>query len=276
MPSEIELLVREDLHHIDLVSVYLGVGGKGVAELVSRSRGVLACSEEAASVYSFLGASVELLAESGDLVEPGRVVLRAVGEAPRLLKAWRIAQVIVSYMSGVATYTRRMVDEARKVNPSIVIATTRQTPPGLRKLWFKAVVVGGGIVHRQGLSDEILVFKPHLVFSTYNSIGEAVSALKSVVGYKQVGVEVGSLEEALEAVGKGAEYIQFDRVEPGVLGEWVRVLKSKSPKVRIGIGGGITLENVAAYAATGVDVIVTSAPYRASPLDFTTVFRKTV
>ncbi|WP_434731259.1 ModD protein [Thermogladius sp. KZ2Tp1] len=275
MDGELESLLREDLPHFDLTTLYLGISEeRGTARLVARSKGVLAGVEEAAAVYEKVGASAECLMRSGLEVVEGSVVLEARGGAGALHAAWRVAQALVSYMSGVATYTRLMVEAARRVNPRVVVATTRQTPPGFRRLWLKAVLAGGGVVHRQSLSDEILLFRNHLVFAGGRGLGEVVRSLKARVGYKRVGVEVGSLEEAFEAVEAGADYVQFDHVDPATLRSWVSRLRSEFSAVSIGVGGGVDLENVGDYAATGVDVIVTSAPYHAKPLDFTTLFSR--
>ncbi|ABL78711.1 Quinolinate phosphoribosyl transferase [Thermofilum pendens Hrk 5] len=98
----------------------------------------------------------------------------------------------------------------------------------------------------------------------------AVERLVARVGYRAVGVEVVTLEEALEALEAGARYARFDGVGPATLNGWVRVVKAGFPEARVGASGGVTAENVADYARAGVDVVVTSAPFRALPLDFTT------
>lgn len=273
--SEAERLVREDMPYLEPVIDYMGASSiEVVARLVAREEGVLACTEEAAEIYSVFGGEVVRIVGSGALLRGGEVVLEVRGPARAVFAAWRPAQVVVSYMSGVATYTRAMVERARRVRRDVVVATTRQVPPGARVLWHKAVVVGGGVVHRQCVSDEILVFRNHLSLFRDRRLGEVVSELRKRVGYKHVGVEVSSLEEALEAVEAGASYIQFDHVPPERLKEWVRELKSRYPWVSVGAGGGVSLENIEDYVSTGVDVIVTSAPYRARPLDFSTVIER--
>ena len=89
-----------------------------------------------------------------------------------------------------------------------------------------------------------------------------------------MGVEVSSLDEAIDALSAGAYYIQFDRAEPESLSLWVKELRKRFPQAIIGVAGGITLENVEKYASTGVDLIVTSAPYRSRPVDVTTKMEK--
>ncbi|MGC9147771.1 MAG: hypothetical protein ACP5GL_08260 [Infirmifilum sp.] len=166
MDSEFESLLREDLPHFDLTTLYLGISEeRSIARLVARSRGVLAGVEEAVAVYEKTDASAECLLRNGSEVVEGSVVLEAEERASALHATWRVTQVLVSYVSGVATYTRLMVEAERRVNPKVVVATTRQTPPGSRKLWLRAVLAGGGVVHRQSLSEEILLFKIHLVFA---------------------------------------------------------------------------------------------------------------
>ncbi len=259
----------EDYGRGDLTSRLLGLKGvRGVAELYVREECVVACTEEAAEVYRIAGAErVEVLVGSGGVAGRGDVVLRAWGDGESLHAAWRVAQVIVALCSGVASKTRRMVEAARRVNPRIVILSTRKTPPGLRGLLHKAVMVGGGLPHRAGLDDSILVFDNHVVLA--GGWERVLSALREAsIGAARVwGVEVRSLEEALEAARAGAGFVQFEKVEPSVLKRYVEVLRREAPWLRIGAAGGIDEGNVAEYAAAGIDFIVTSAVYHAKPVD---------
>jgi len=268
-------LIYEDIHFIDLTTQVLEISDlDGVARVFFREPGVVACSEEAARIYKILGADVRYIVKSGVEVEAGQKILEAFGKASSLHLAWRVAQTLLSYASGVATYTRRMIEKARKVNPRIIIGTTRQPPPGTRIFYLKAVLVGGGVVHRQSLSDTILIFDNHLNFIEKPRVRNAVERALKRSGGRCVGVEVRSLEEAVEAVDSGACYIQFERVSPKDLEKIVREIRKISDKIIVGVGGGITLENIEEYAATGVDMIVTSAPYRAKPIDVTTIIEK--
>jgi len=273
--SVLERILREDVHYIDLTTYSLGIDDSmGVARVYFREPGIAACIEEAARIYELAGARAEPLVRSGEEVERNQLVLEARGKASSLHLAWRASQTMLSYMSGVATYTHMMIGKARRVNPSVVIATTRQTPPGARELYFKAVISGGGVIHRQSLSDSILIFNNHLVFVEEPRVKNAVQMAVSRSGGRGVGVEVSSLDEAIDALSAGAYYIQFDRAEPESLSLWVKELRKRFPQAIIGVAGGITLENVEKYASTGVDLIVTSAPYRSRPVDVTTKMEK--
>lgn len=269
--SLLKTILREDVHYIDLTTFSLGIENMGgVARVYFREPGIVACIEEAARIYELSGAEARPFVKSGDKVEKNQLVLEAKGKASALHLAWRAAQSLLSYASGVATYTYMMVEKARRVNPRVVVATTRQTPPGARAFYFKAVVSGGGVIHRQSLSDSILIFNNHLVFIEEPRIRKAVRAAMTRSGGRSIGIEVNTLEEALEAVDAGAHYVQFERPEPEKLSSWVKELRKHNNKVIIGVGGGVTLENIDKYAQTGVDIIVTSAPYRSKPLDVTT------
>jgi len=273
--SILEKLLFEDIQYVDLTTGALGIGSvEGVARVFFRENGVVACSEEAARIYELAGARVKYFVGSGEWVQANQLVLEAQGKSSSLHLAWRVAQTLLSHASGVATYTRRMVEKAKRSNPGVIIATTRQTPPGTRPFYIKAVLAGGGIVHRQSLSDSILIFDNHLVFLEEHGVSGAVKRALKLGGGRSVGIEVKDIEEAIEAVESGAYYIQFDRVQPNILKDWVKKIRELSSRVVIGVGGGITIENVEEYASTGVDVVVTSAPYRARPIDVSTRMEK--
>ncbi|ACB39914.1 ModD protein [Pyrobaculum neutrophilum] len=267
MKSRLEAWLLEDLGSYDLTTEVLGIGGlRGVAQLFAREEAVVAGSEEAAEVYKLAGCGeVEVVKRSGQLARRGDVVLRAVGEARCLHAAWRTAQEVVAWASGVATKTRRLVELARRVNPRVVVAATRKTPPGLRALYHKAVLAGGGMVHRCCLSDGVLVFRNHLVFLGEGALQKAAKA----VAVRPAGVEVSTVEEAVEAAKAGFSYIQLERMTPEEVAEAAARVRAVNPRVVVGASGGIDEHNIASYAPH-VDVVVTSAPYRAPPIDLGT------
>ena len=274
MPYLVPLRVVEgwlvdDVPYGDLTTLSLGIGGlEGVAEVFVREKCVVAGTEEAGRVYELAGARVDYLKGSGSKASPGEVVLRASGKALSLHTAWRVAQTAISFASGVATKTRRLVTLARSANPGVMVVTTRKTPPGVRALYFKAVMAGGGYIHRYGLSETILVFSNHASF--LGGLEEALRALSEVrrsQPTRKVGIEVGSLEEAVKAARAGIEFIQLEKLRPSEVREAVRAVREVSPTAVVAVAGGIDEGNIREYADAGVDVIVTSAPYSAKPID---------
>jgi len=271
--SDVDLIkwIEEDLGIMDLTTYLLGIDGRGVAELITREDIVVSCSEEAARIYELCGASkVEVLKHSGENASKGDVLIKVLGDAVSLHKAWRLAQNVLAICSGVSTKTHKLVSAAKKVNPKVVVVATRKTPPGLRSLYYKAVVAGGALPHRMGLSDTVLIFENHLAFLSNKLFNEVIGKIKSLAPFRKVGIEVNSIEDAIRAVKAGADMVQLERFKPSEVIKAIEVLKGIRKDVVIAVAGGIDEDNIEEYASTGVDLIVTSAPYKATPADITT------
>jgi molybdenum transport protein len=271
--SIIEEWIREDIPYSDLTTAILGIASKeAIATLYSRERVVVCGLEEAAQVYKYVGASVETLISEGEWVEAGSPILRAVGPAGSLHAAWRVAQTLAAIGSSVATYARFMVERARKVNPNVIVAVVRKAPPGLRHLYYRCILCAGAALHRAGISDTILVFPNHTrVVGGLEKVLERLKKARSMIGERKVIIEVESVDEALKAAESGiVDEVQLDHISPDELRTTINAIRKLNPNVKVAVGGGITLENVEDYASTGVDVIVTSAPYWVKPADFTT------
>ncbi len=265
--------IRQDIPYLDLTTMVLGLSGEPArARLLLRERAVVCGLAEAAAVYRRLGASAEPVAREGEWAPPGTVLLEARGSAGSLHAAWRTAQLLVALGSAAATYARLMAEKARRVNPGVVVAVARKAPPGLRHLYYRCVLCGGASLHRLGVSDTVLVFPNHTrVAGGPEAVLERLRKARPLIGERRVVVEAETLEEALLYARSGlVDEIQLDHLEPRALRDAVRKLKEANPGIKIAVGGGITLENVEDYAAAGVDVIVTSAPYWARPVDVTT------
>ncbi len=269
--------IREDVVLFDITTEALNIRGDGVAELITREPIVVACTEEAARIYELAGArSVKVLKGSGARATGGETLLVARGDAAALHIAWRLAQNLVAVCSGVATKTRRLVEKARSANRNVSIATTRKSPPGLRRIYAKAVVAGGAVPHRSGLSDSILIFNNHIAFipGGWRELLTKISELRVRYPFRKIGVEVHTLKEALEAADAGAEMIQLERFKPEEVTRAVTELKKVNPSIVTAVAGGIDEHNVAEYAKAGPNIIVTTAPYYAKPADITTRMRR--
>ena len=192
----------------------------------------------------------------GTHVKPGEVVMEVVGEAKRVLAAERTALNLLSHMSGVATLTRKAVEKAKAVNPRVRVAATRKTLPGLRYFEKKAVAIGGGDPHRYDLSDMILIKDNHI--RIVGDVEKAVRLARERASFtKKIEVEVRSAEEALKAARAGADIVMLDNVDVEEVKKAIELLKAHGlrDKVLVEVSGGITLENIDKYAATGVDII---------------------
>ncbi|SFH10451.1 molybdenum transport protein [Desulfotomaculum arcticum] len=267
--SRIDYFIGEDVPYIDLTTLVLGIGSEqGKIRFVSREDSVISGTEEVLKICQKLNIDVINYLPSGTVVKPGEEFIEAVGKAGDLHKAWKISLNIVEYCSGIATRTKRLVDMAQSVKPKVTIVATRKNFPGTKDLAIKAVVAGGGFPHRLGLSETILVFKQHLNFlGGMANLIKMIDTVKTRASEKKVIVEVDNLEEAIMLCNSGVDGIQFDKVPPAELINYVTAVKEINPGI-IALGaGGINEKNIAAYAGTGIDVVVTTSVYFGKPAD---------
>ena len=247
--AQVERWLREDIGHHDVTNQ---VPGETTGRLVAKESGVVAGLEAATAVFEYLGVDVREALEGGTRVEPGDEILRVEGAARDVLRGERVAVNLAGHASGIATRTREVVDEARTESPDVRIAATRKTTPGLRGLEKRAVVAGGGDTHRLDLSHMVMVKDNHVAEL---GLEGAISHFRERVSFAtKIDVEVESVEDAPRAAEAGADVVLLDNVTPAetraavdLLADYDGVLSEAS--------GGITLETVADYAATGVDVI---------------------
>lgn len=259
-------LLKEDAPYGDLTTRSLGFGA-APGRLTMRARGPMTVcgTEEAARILTLLGARAEIAAPSGTAVPAGTVLAEATGPAEPLFLGWKVAQTLTEWASGVATSAAAIVGAARAVAPGIGVACTRKAVPGTRALSLKAVLAGGAEVHRTGLSDTVLLFPEHRAFGGPEALAAQIGTLRLACPERRVVVEVKTLAEAEVAAEAGADVLQLEKFPPEEAAAAARALAGWTGC--LAAAGGITPENAAAYAATGMQVLVTSAPYYAKPAD---------
>ncbi len=260
--SQIEGWLREDLGHHDVTNL---VPGETSGRLVAKEGGVIAGIDAAHAVFAYLDVDVTESLEHGDRVEPGDRVLSVDGPARDVLRGERVAVNIAGHASGIATKTRRAVERAEAAVGSDTvpaIAATRKTTPGLRGIEKRAVAAGGGDTHRLNLS--------HMVMVKDNQIAElglerAIERFDEGTSFAtKIDVEVERVADAPRAAKAGADIVLLDNMTPAEteaavdrLAEYEGVLAEAS--------GGIGVEDVPAYATTGVDIISMGALTHSAP-----------
>lgn len=256
--SHLLRFIGEDAPSGDLTSSALAPLGRCRAEIRAKGAGVIAGAEEAAALFSHYGIAVTPGLSDGEACGPGDLVMALEGEAAGILLVERTALNLLSRMSGIATTTRALVGQARRISPSVRVAATRKTCPGMRALDKKAVVLGGGEAHRATLSDAILIKDNHLKLLP---LEEAVRRARAAVPHGEVEVEVTTGDEALRAAKAGARVIMFDNMDPGSIREAVRELGERGLRARLLLeaSGGIGEGNLAGYASLGLDRISVGA-----------------
>jgi nicotinate-nucleotide pyrophosphorylase (carboxylating) len=198
-------------------------------------------------------ATFQALVADGEPAPAGAALARVEADARALLSAERTALNLLGRLSGVATQTRAYVDAVAGTRARIV--DTRKTTPGLRALEKYAVRCGGGVNHRFGLDDAILIKDNHV--AACGSVGEAVRRAKAFAGHlMKVEVEVDTLEQLDEALPAGPDVVMLDNFALDDLAEAVRRVGGRIP---VEASGGVNLQTVRAIAETGVDVISVGA-----------------
>jgi nicotinate-nucleotide pyrophosphorylase (carboxylating) len=191
----------------------------------------------------------EAAVKDGSAVSSRTVLAEINGSARSLLTAERTALNILQRMSGIATLTRQYVERVRGTSARIV--DTRKTAPGLRVLDEYAVTCGGGMNHRTGLFDGVLIKNNHLAF--HSSSAHAIRAARGHLGHlAKIEVEVHDLDELLNVIESGADVVLLDNFTPEQTRQAVQIAAGRVP---LESSGGITIDNVRAYADAGVDYI---------------------
>jgi nicotinate-nucleotide pyrophosphorylase (carboxylating) len=190
----------------------------------------------------------EAQVEEGKRVsEVPRELVRLTGRTRALLGAERVALNLLGRLSGIATLTRTFVEAVE--GTGVAILDTRKTTPGLRVLEKYAVHTGGGVNHRFGLYDAVLVKDNHLRLA--GGVEMAVRRLRAAVSLP-LEVEADTIEQVEQALGLGVERILLDNMSPA---EVARAVELVAARAQLEVSGGITLENIRAYAETGVNAI---------------------
>jgi len=266
--GQVEQWLREDVGHHDVTNQ---VPGETTGRLVAKERGVAAGLDAAAAVFAYLDVAVTERIDDGAAVDPGDAVLRVAGPAREVLRGERVAVNVAGHASGVATKTRRAVAAAREVDDDVRVAATRKTTPGLRGIEKRAVATAGGDTHRLDLSHAVMVKDNHVAEL---GLERAVERFRDRVSFAtKVEVEVEEPGDAPRAAAAGADVVLLDNMDPETTEEAVDLLAERAAdlgrEVLAEASGGITVETVPEYAATGVDVIsLGSLTHSAAALDY--------
>jgi nicotinate-nucleotide pyrophosphorylase (carboxylating) len=252
----VERALAEDLTPLgDLTASLLGPQATTTAHFVARAPGRLAGTACASETFARVDPSidVEWRLRDGAELSAGSLIGVASGRLAPILTAERTALNFLGHLSGVATETARYATEAAR-SGSARVWDTRKTTPGLRSLETAAVRAGGGRNHRGNLSDWILVKDNHL---TGMGVTEAVRRAQDRWPGRTVHVECDREEQMIEAIRAGAGAVLLDNMSPETVARCVATARGLDPDRRclLEVSGGVTLETIGAYSATGVDLI---------------------
>lgn len=235
-----------------------------VGEVIAKGDLVVAGLDVFQTVFELLDPTIriEVNIAPGQKAKPGDSIGSVYGDGRLLLKGERTALNFLQRLSGVATQTRRFVDQVAGTGARIV--DTRKTTPGLRMLEKEAVRLGGGWNHRFHLGDMVLIKDNHIALAggVANALKEAHASLSHPF---KIEVETTTLAEVKEALQIGAEIILLDNMSLTEIKQSVELIRKSASGVKIEVSGGVRLENVAAIAGCGVDMISVGALTHSAP-----------
>jgi len=251
----IEMAIREDIPAgIDITSAAtIGDDQIGAAEYRLRESGVIAGIPVAIAVLNRLGITdIETPVIDGDENSAGTIVLIARGNVRALLLAERTTLNFLTHLSGIATLTRRWVNEVS--GTQCQVRDTRKTTPGWRVLEKYAVRMGGGTNHRMSLSDAALIKDNHIVAA--GGVLKAFEMVRSQYPDADIEIEVDTLNQLKEVLVGNPDLIMLDNMSVEQCREAVAIVNGKT---KLEASGGLSLNNANAYAQTGVDYIAVGA-----------------
>jgi nicotinate-nucleotide pyrophosphorylase (carboxylating) len=259
-----ERALAEDLGPgVDATSVAtIDVSARSSASFIARHGGVVAGLPVAAVVMALAcGDDVEMVMSSrdGDVVDAGATLMTVAGPTRGILLGERTALNFLGHLSGIASLTRRWVDEV--AGTECKIRDTRKTTPGLRHLEKYAVRCGGGVNHRMTLADAAMIKDNHIAAS--GNLGAAFSAVRTVFPDLPVEVEADTLDQVEQALSAGANLILLDNMSVAQCKEAVALVGGRAA---LEASGGLLLENAHAYASTGVTYLAVGALTHSAPV----------
>ena len=262
----IDLALREDLGVVDVEADRTAawtVAGDATARahIIARQAGIVAGIEVARAVFARLDQGIAAGAEvaDGGEVAAGQTLVHLQGRARALLAGERTALNFLQQLSGVATLTRRYVEAL--TGTATRITDTRKTAPGWRHLQKWAVRLGGGVNHRMGLYDAVLIKENHAA-----AAGGVRAAIRKARGQAApIYVEAETLGEVEEALAGGPDRILLDNMDAPTLGRAVALIRAANPALEIEATGGYTLATVREAAAAGVDFVSIGALTHSAP-----------
>jgi len=252
----IENALLEDIHTGDITTMAVVPEKRGAeARLIAKESMVLAGIDVAARVFVLVDSDVQFTPHFADgaLLRAGDVIADIIGDAASLLQAERVALNLLQRMSGVASLTASYKEAVAGTAAKVV--DTRKTTPGLRQLEKYAVRVGGGSNHRTGLYDAVLIKENHIAAA--GGISIAMKRARAFVPHTmKIEVETETLHQVAEALDAGADIIMLDNMDLETMRRAVAMIGGRS---LCEASGGVSLETIAAIAATGVDIISVGA-----------------
>lgn len=267
--------LMEDISGGDLTTRALDITGQaGVMTFRHRQGGCISGITPAVQMLTSLGLSIDEQRQDGDIVTPGTVLLRVSGRAGPLHQGWKAVQNVLEWSCGVSACVTQMLALAREHLPGAHIACTRKAIPGTRLLGTQAILAAGGLIHRAGCGETVLLFANHRRFlPPDNSWQHTINQLRQGAPEKKIAVEADTLSEALTALAAGPDILQLDKFTPQDATTVAQHARQMASRCTLALTGGISLATLPTWLDCGIELFITSAPWYAPPADIQVVLQ---
>ncbi|WP_437890905.1 ModD protein [Phytobacter sp. V91] len=264
---QIDQWLLEDIQGGDLTTRALGIGdAAGLMTFAHRQGGCVSGIVPALHMLRTLGLDAWSDVRDGDTLQPGQPLLQARGSAEALHQGWKAVQNVLEWSCGVSGYLARMLTLLRQHVPDGQIACTRKAIPGTRLLAMQAVLAAGGIIHRAGCAETVLLFANHRRFwQPCEDWQGMIQRLRMACPEKKIVVEADTPDEARDALLAGPDVLQLDKFTPEQARDVAELARGSS--CTLAVAGGITLGTLPDFLSCGIKLFITSSPYYASPAD---------
>ena len=213
--------------------------------------------------------------QEGETVDAGTLLISAVGFGDKLHQAWKVVQLVLEWSCGVAQYTADMIANAKAIHPHAVVACTRKSIPNTRKLATNAVLAAGGHIHRQGISETLLVFTNHRnLLAEPDNWTVIVERLRRDAPENKITLEADNFSQFEQMLDAEPDIIQLDKWSVDDVKRALSLVAASGKKITLSVAGGVNKHNVADYAKLGIHLFITSAPYYAPPEDIKVVIER--
>ncbi len=257
------MALQEDITSEDVsTNAVMPNAQKGTVDLIAKEEGIIAGLDIFARVFTLLDESTEISfqCKDGDKIQKGQLLATVTGDIRVLLSGERVALNYLQRMSGIATYTRKMVRLLE--GTGITLLDTRKTTPNCRIFEKYAVKVGGAGNHRYNLSDGVLLKDNHI--GAAGSIAKAVEMARAYAPFvRKIEVETETLDQVAEAAEAGADIIMLDNMSPEMMKQAIDIIQGRA---QTECSGNVTRENINQLKALGIDYVSSGALTHSAPI----------
>ena len=273
--KELDDFLLEDIYRGDLTTRALGLDNVSARILFKRKNaGIVAGIGVAEKLLKKLDIEPQVYVQEGETVDAGMVLLSAVASGDKLHQAWKVVQLVLEWSCGVVQYTADMIANAKAIHPHAVVACTRKSIPNTRKLATNAVLAAGGHIHRQGISETLLVFTNHRnLLAEPDNWTAIVERLRREAPENKITLEADNFSQFEQMLDAEPDIIQLDKWSVDDVKRALSLVAS-GKKITLSVAGGVNKNNVADYAKLGIHLFITSAPYYAPPEDIKVVIER--